>query len=115
VTLNLSTLLRRVSHFEPSDARRAIAELEGNVGQMLDALGSRARILTATEQQVSLTAGGSTVVSHGLTIIPNRFAVVYLDADLNVYASGTWTDRTATLSAAGTGSSVAQVLFWRAI
>lgn len=113
--LILSKLLTRLSQFAPDDAPRAVVELEENVGRALDSLGTRVPMLRGREYSVSLVAGSSVTVRHGLGFVPNRFLITYSTADVGAYASVPpgFTAETATLNAVGTGTSAARVRFWR--
>lgn len=109
----LADLLQRIGRFEPDDLPRAVDALQSNVRQAFERLGSDSPILRANEVTMALTAGQTQTVNHGLGVTPNRYLVTHLDAALTHYASA-YTDTKITLTVAGTGSSSARVLVWRA-
>ena len=109
----LSSLFRKIGEFREEDPIRSFSDLQEEIARTLDRIRDVFAPIESEEIEVALTAGSATTVRHRLGAIPNRFSVVYLDADLRVYKTGEWTDTTLQLTAAGTGSSTAKVLIWR--
>ena len=102
--------LGRLADTDPS----ALPRLESNVARAFESLGTEHRDLLGVEVELDMTAGSATTTNHKLGDTPNRFRVRWLDADLRLYKSGTWTDKELTLTAAGTGTSTVQIWVWRA-